>query len=466
MSIAIHALLATGRAGGHPVYHDGERFVPWREFAALAAARAGRLARRPERRWLLASEAPQDFAAWLLALLQAGKTPVIPPNALPGTLERLAGCYDAIAGADAEAGDAPPFAAAAFDARAAHLELFTSGSAGEPKRVPKTLAQFEAEVAAQEARWGAQLGDAAIVSTSPHQHIYGLLFRLFWPLSAGRPFDAMTCAQPDALADRLARLGAARGCALVSSPAQLSRLPELIPLGSLRPAPRLIFSSGGPLPAAAAAEFHRQLGSAPTEIYGSTETGGVAWRRQEGGAAGDAWTPLPGICVSAAPDGALALRSPFVADGAPWRMDDAVEMLADGRFRLRGRLDRTVKIEDKRLSLADLEARLGEHAWVAAAAAVALAGRRQSVGVALVLNARGREQLAARGRAAVAQQLRRHLAAFYEKVLLPRRWRFPERLPFDQRGKLPQAALAALFAAANDESAPAPRARRKPRGRP
>jgi acyl-coenzyme A synthetase/AMP-(fatty) acid ligase len=82
-----------------------------------------------------------------------------------------------------------------------------------------------------------------------------------------------------------------------------------------------------------------------------------------------------------------------------------------------------------------------------------------------VLNARGREQLAARGRAAVVQQLRGHLAAHFEKVLLPRRWRFPERLPFDQRGKLPQAALSALFTVANDESAPAPRARRKTQGR-
>jgi acyl-coenzyme A synthetase/AMP-(fatty) acid ligase len=467
--IAIHALLSSGRAADHPVYHDGERFVPWREFAGAVAARAARFAQRAERRWLLTSEQPHDFAISMLALLHAGKTLVVPPNTQPGTLARLAGAYDALAGPGADAQQAPhgpsAMTLAAFDPQAAHIELYTSGSAGEPKCVHKTLAQFETEVSAQESLWGAALGDAAIVATSPHQHIYGLLFRLLWPLSAGRPFDSVTCDQPDTLAQRLARLGAARACALVSSPAQLSRLPELIPLASLRPPPRIIFSSGGPLPAAAAVEFHRQLGFAPTEIFGSTETGGIAWRRQAGGETGDAWTPLPGIAVAAAPDGALSLRSPFLAGAGAWRMDDAIEALAGGRFRLRGRLDRTVKIEDKRLSLADLEARLGEHPWVAAAAAVALAGRRQSVGAALVLNARGREQLAARGRAAVVQQLRGHLAAHFEKVLLPRRWRFPERLPFDQRGKLPQAALSALFAVANDESAPAPRARRKTQGR-
>lgn len=469
MLIAIHALLASGRAAGHPVYHDGERFVPWHEFADAVAGRAGRFAQRPERRWLMTSEQPHDFAISMLALLHAGKTLVIPPNTQPGTLARLAGAYDALAGPEADAQQTSSGSAgarlAAFDPQAAHIELYTSGSAGEPKCVHKSLAQFETEVSAQESLWGAALGDAAIVATSPHQHIYGLLFRLFWPLSAGRPFDSVTCDQPAMLAQRLARLGAARACALVSSPAQLSRLPELIPLASLQPLPRIIFSSGGPLPAAAAGEFHRQLGFAPTEIFGSTETGGIAWRRQESGESSDVWSPLPGITVAAAPDGALSLHSPFLVGSDAWRMDDAIEALAGGRFRLRGRLDRTVKIEDKRLSLADLEARLGEHPWVGAAAAVALSGRRQSVGAALVLNARGREQLAARGRAAVVQQLRGHLAAHFEKVLLPRRWRFPERLPFDQRGKLPQAALSALFTVANDESAPAPRARRKTQGR-
>jgi acyl-coenzyme A synthetase/AMP-(fatty) acid ligase len=462
MLIAFHALLSTGRAAAHPVFHDGERYVAWREFADDVRARAGRYARCPERRWLLTAEAPQDFAATLLALLQAGKAAVIPPNTQPGTVARLAGAYDAIAGAGVPAGNGDSLAAAPYDPRAAIIDLYTSGSTGEPKCVRKTLAQFETEVAAQEALWGALLGDAAIVATSPHQHIYGLLFRLFWPLSAGRPFDAVTCAQPEELRQRLAQLGATRPCALVSSPAQLSRLPELVPPETLQPAPRIIFSSGGPLPAAAAAAFHRALGQAPAEIFGSTETGGIAWRRQEDS---DIWTPLPGIGVSADDDNALLLSSPFLASDAVLRMDDAIEPLPGGRFRLRGRLDRTVKVEDKRLSLADLEARLGEHAWVEAAAAAPLTGRRQSVGVAVVLNVRGREQLDARGRAAVVQLLRRHLAAHFDRVLLPRRWRFPERLPFDQRGKLTQAALSALFAVANDESAPAPRARRTPQGR-
>jgi acyl-coenzyme A synthetase/AMP-(fatty) acid ligase len=39
-------------------------------------------------------------------------------------------------------------------------------------------------------------------------------------------------------------------------------------------------------------------------------------------------------------------------------MDDGIELMPDGRFRLLGRLDRVVKIEEKRLSLPEMEARL------------------------------------------------------------------------------------------------------------
>jgi acyl-coenzyme A synthetase/AMP-(fatty) acid ligase len=57
---------------------------------------------------------------------------------------------------------------------------------------------------------------------------------------------------------------------------------------------------------------------------------------------------------------------------------------------LRGRLDRVVKIEGKRLSLPELEQRLQSHAWVAAAAAVPLpAPLRLGVGVVPTPRRRG-----------------------------------------------------------------------------
>lgn len=445
--MALHALFEQGRPDGQPVCHDGLRLVCWREFADRVSNLTGVLKRRHERRWLLATDDPLVFIVTLFALLHAGKQAVIPPNTQSGTLAALANVFDARADALVACSSREQDHLTAIDPHAAIIDLYTSGSTGEHKRIRKTLAQFDAEVSVLESLWGEKAGTAAMVATAPHQHIYGLLFRLFWPLASGRLFDAVTCAHPDALEERLSFFGKA---ALISSPAQLTRLPELLSLAALNPKPVAIFSSGGALPASAASALTLGLGEAPIEIFGSTETGGVAWRQQSG-TEGDLWMPFPCHTVTRSERGALTLRSPFLLEETPWEMDDGIELMPDGRFRLLGRLDRVVKIEEKRLSLPDMEARLSAHAWIDSAAVVPLTGRRQRIGAVLVLNAQGEERLKTEGRRAVAQALRKHLSGYFDTVLLPRHWRFEDQLPTNERGKVSRAALAALFAAADDK---------------
>ncbi len=419
--IPLSRLLATGRPERSVVCADGARDLTWRDFAWRAGAIARALSRRDERRWLIHCEQPFDFAAALLAVLHSGKRAVVAPGFQPGMVEQLRAAFDAVIGENSFSEVNPAaLEPVAFDfapiaPRAARIDLFTSGSSGEPKRIEKSLAQLETEVAALESCWGRAIGRATMVATVPHHHIYGMLFRLAWPLAAGRPFDAALCADPALLLERLARAGDA---AVVSSPAHLARLPELIALESLRPATRAIFSSGGPLPLAAALEFARRFGAPPIEVYGSTETGGIGWRAQSAGEDGAAWTPFPG-------------------------MSDAAALLPDGRFLLKGRLDRVAKIEGKRVSLPELEQGLRQHPWVLDAAVVALAGRREKLGAIVVLRepARLREQ----GRHRLIAALREYLLARFDRVIVPRHWRFPERLPADERGKLSAKALSALF---------------------
>jgi acyl-coenzyme A synthetase/AMP-(fatty) acid ligase len=444
--IPLSRLLATGRPEGARVCTDGDRDLTWSDFARRAGAIARALSRHHERRWLIHCEQPFNFAAALLAVLHSGKRAAVAPGFQPGMVEQLRPAFDAIVGENSFSEiNLSALAPAAFDfaalaPRAAMIDLFTSGSSGEPKRVEKSLAQLEAEARVLESCWGEALGQATMVATVPHHHIYGILFRLVWPLSAGRPFDAALCTDPALLHERLARAGEA---AIVSSPAHLARLPELIALESLRPATRLIFSSGGPLPAAAALEFKRRLGAAPIEVYGSTETGGVAWRAQSEAKDGAAWTPFPGMAIDVDAEGALRLRSPYLPEGERLTMGDAVELLADGRFHLKGRLDRVAKIEGKRVSLPELEQGLRRHPWVLDAAVVPLAGRKEKLGAIVVLRepARLREQ----GRQRLVAALRECLLERFDRVVVPRHWRFAERLPTDERGKLTAQALAALF---------------------
>jgi len=249
----------------------------------------------------------------------------------------------------------------------------------------------------------------------------------------------VTCTYPDMLNDRLSCF---KATTLISSPAQLSRLPALLPLDAMPFKPRMTFSSGGPLSNASASGIHRAWGTAPTEIFGSTETGGIAWRKQE---KDSAWTVIPGISIKHDANGVPSLHSPFLSDETPFKMDDAVTFLEDGRFLLGARLDRIVKIEGKRLSLPEMEARLLAHPWIEAASTVPLAGRRQTVGAALVLSTDGANSMRTSGRRSLITNLRAHLAQTFEPVLLPKQWRFIDRLPMTERGKVSTNEIAALF---------------------
>jgi len=57
------------------------------------------------------------------------------------------------------------------------------------------------------------------------------------------------------------------------------------------------------------------------------------------------------------------------------------------------------------------------------------------------------DALAAEGRRALARTLTDFLAEYFERVLVPRAWRFVAALPSNAQGKLTQDALRALFAA-------------------
>ncbi len=440
----------------HAVAFRDDHAISRAEFDARVGAAATELRRRRERSWLIACDDAFYFLCGFFGALYAGKRLIIPPNFQPGTLasfeaqaqgwivdtvDRAVGKHSARLAVESLHAEA---SAESIVPDTAVIDLYTSGTTGAPKRVPKHPRQLTAEVDVLEALWGKELGTAAVVSTVPHHHIYGLLFRLLWPLRAQRAFDVLPCSSPDELLQRLRKFGRA---VIVSSPAQLSRWPELMDLTALAPHAAAIFSSGGPLPAAVAKAYERALGFAPTEVYGSSETGGIAWRVQGDAADSQAWTPSPRVDVRVDADSTLHVRSPFVGGDAWFAMADAAQPLTDGRFLLLGRLDRIVKIEEKRLSLPELEQRLTAHPWVADAGVAVLEGKRRLLGAVVVLTAAGRERLQGDGKRQISGELKRFLSQYYEPSLLPRRWRFVEAMPHNDSGKISSAALAALFSA-------------------
>jgi len=436
------------------------------------------------KRWLIESEDAYRIAVSLLAAAVAGARIALPPNLQPGTLRELraesdrvfvddagkpsdARTLDPLAPGRAVANEAQSTSATStavetaartgieIDRRVALVELFTSGTSGPGKRITKALCHLEDEVAeigellAVAGHRGGRT--ASVLATVSAHHLYGLLFRVLWPLARHFAFCRQSVLLPDELLARCAETG---GAVVVSSPAHLRHLAALPRAREHASAILEIISSGGPLESPTALALEDAFGRAPVEIFGSTETGGVALRRQRASDPDPCWTTFPSVTAEIDDaSGALVVTSPFVTapdsaatesqaadspEPGTMRMGDRAEREGDG-FRLAGRADRIAKVGEKTLSLPEIESFLAAHELVENAVAAtypAKSGAR--LGAVVVLSREGRLRLAREGRRAVQRILAAHLAERWNRVALPRRWRFVDALPVDTRGKLAQ----------------------------
>ncbi|WP_105201470.1 AMP-binding protein [Pseudoalteromonas sp. T1lg10] len=393
-----------------------------------------------------------EFAARLLALAQLPLDIVLPPNAQPQTLcdlQKITSFYAGELEADSPPGftcvDAfAPDSSLACDLHwpgsaqgSGSLVFFTSGSSGPAKAIYKSWDAINCELETLEQTFicaepkPEHLSFVAMVS---HQHIYGLLFKLLWPLRFGHFFEASSYQYPEHLAKRL---GDHRRWQVVASPAQLSRLVDDNVLVPKRAQIERIFSSGGPLADSDAITLAEQLHQGVVQVYGSTETGGIGYRSVLSTTA-TPWQPFAGISLST-DEGRLALQSPLIDE--PIRLlDDKGQVLSDGRFLLLGRADRTVKVAEKRVDLVGMEARLRQHPLVCACALLQLSSGR--LGALVALGNAGESQASSRE---ITVQLKAWLGQEFEAVCVPRKWRYVEQLPYNSQGKLIYSQLEQYF---------------------
>ena len=382
-----------------------------------------------------------QFAIWFIALSLRAKHIVLAPDEQPETLRQLA------QHCDWRAPDVIPVATVAGDevknitlSAQTSISFFTSGSTGQPKLISKTLSQLLVEVQTLETQFGSTLAaDAVFCGTVSTQHIYGLLFRLLWPLCSSRPILQQ---QISYLEQWQAVLQRGR-CVFVASPAHLARFDDVAKLASLSGNCQRIFSSGGPLADEVPLRYIASFNQAPTEVFGSTETGGIAFRQRTESSA--PWQVFPGIRIGQTSQQALQLWSPYINTDLPDITQDKVLLLSESSFTLLGRLDRIAKIEEKRLSLPELEQFCARSELVAQSAAVLLQHSKTQLALVVVLSTQGQLFLQQHGKLALNQAIKRHLLQRFEAVVLPRKFRYVSALPYNQQGKLPQQHLEALF---------------------
>lgn len=438
--------LTAPRPSTTPIAWQHERLWTLAHLRSDVARLMARLQHQQGDRWALCCEDGYRFIIALLATLHAGKIPVLPGHSRLALLNEQRALFDGILS------DAPlewPGTQLVVDTAPtlndvvhfpplrddAVIELFTSGSTGQPKRIVKPVVCLDREASLLSAQFAERLAGCRIVASVTPQHLYGLTFRIFLPMALGLPLHATMLAFPE----QLAALSHAHRYAFISSPAFLKRLdPQLVP-----PPLALALSAGGVLDWQDAQNSAAWLKVWPDEIYGSTETGVIAWRYREG--ENPRWQPFPGIHFDRQ-GAAFRVYSPLIADLNGFMLEDVLQLSANGHFHLLGRHGRVVKIEEKRVSLSEIEQRLLALDGIREAVALPVTRHgRQSVGVLLVLDDDARQRWQNGGGKALERAWRRALRPWLEPVAVPRYWRVIDEIPVNSMNKRVYAQLQELL---------------------
>jgi len=313
-----------------------------------------------------------------------------------------------------------------FDPQA-KFYLQTSGSSGKSKMIEKSLAQMikESEYLACELNFSLR---NTFFSSVSHRHMFGLTFKVFLPLILGASVIADELNYPEAI------LGLElANHVFIASPVLLGALVQSPAASALKGLSGIV-SAGSPLKKELRDKLGRICDARIIEIYGSTETGIVA--RDEGRG-----LRLFGA-VNAGLDGRGALNV-----SSPWcdffQTNDAAS-IGDGRLALQGRIDRIVKLNDKRVSLESIEAKLLEGGLLADCYC-APHPKFKRIAALLQLNGEGLKKFRKIGKKGVAAELKELLKLEFKNSV--RYFKIVEKMPRNQQGKFEKSEFEnALFA--------------------
>ena len=429
--------------------------------------------------WILHCEDSYYFTVSLLSMLQSGRKALVTANRQEAfikeikkpeygflTDEPFAGSVaganempatliqDVLAGDATDAENAREIKFGKFDKSKAEMVMYTSGTTGEPKAVYKRFLQFENELFELVKVFGNDWVNRKVYSTVNHHHIYGLLFTALLPIATGLPFRRHRIDFPTELANI-----AGEAAVIASSPAFLKRLSAETDKPIDFKCTPIIYSSGGPLPEEVARKACELTGFWTMEIYGSTETGGIAYRQSKNG---PVWTPFEVCKMSVAENGCLNIKSSYIQEPEGFTTGDLVDLYDDGRFLLKGRSDSIVKIEEKRISLPEVEMRLKQTGLVQDVRVVPMVGKRQYLAAAIVLNEAGRTKFAGSPKLAINNYFHDYLLKFIENTVSPKKWRYLEELPQNTEGKIRMRDIQALFGLAESPNFKILKFRREP----
>lgn len=382
------------------------------------------------------------FIIALLATLHAGKTPVLLGH---NNLDKLLSEYDnqqlILTDGKIENSDKlrsiPHMLATASVQTSSTLPainpqtvliLYTSGSSGNAKKVVKTVESMDIEARWLAQLWQTQLNASVVKGSVSHNHLYGLTFRIWLPLSISYLIDTEMVEFPEELTDDTPFI-------FITSPAFLHYMDTALP----PPAWTFMISAGGVLAPQLAQKIFDWSETAVHEIYGSTETGVIAYREQP--SQDSDWKPFSELSLIPCGEQRYQLRSPLLCGHQLFLLEDKLSFTENGRFKLLGRVDRIIKIGEKRVSITEIENKLRQFELIDDVAIVVVQRNNRTHLGAVVVISTLTEKLSQQQISAWRQELKKYI----DPIAIPRFWRQVTTIPLNNQSKRSWSQLQELF---------------------
>jgi len=319
-----------------------------------------------------------------------------------------------------------------FDA----LEVFTSGTTGNPLQIKKKIWQLENEVNAIELKFGKEISKNVVFNRSvSHQHFYGMPFGLIWPLCRGSKISRFAIKDPHQLNYSIPQI-------LITSPSFLKSLTQGISQDrSSESNIQSIFSAGGVLDGITFSKIIEIFDTRLVDIYGSSESGHIAWRTSPN----MYWQLQNGVKFKKPIESVLEIKSKFCLNYDWFRTSDlAIEQ--GESFEILGRADQIIKIEGTRVSLSQLIDSINASAFVEDCIISDLGnGKRSQLSGVLKLSKQGVEMVEVKGKLNLVNNIRELLKGKVNSISIPRRWRFVDDFPRNGLGKITKNEVSELF---------------------
>ena len=311
-----------------------------------------------------------------------------------------------------------------------NVNFYTSGFTGFPKLIEKTLKQFEAEALKIIGEFGEGLKDSIFVYSVPHYHSYGFVFDFLVPYI----LELKLADNRINYLETLNNFEEYKNITFITNPAFLKRIDK----SSLKIKSKwTVFSSTGALDKEVNDLCIETFNTDAIEIYGSTEGGGMAYRKRS---EKDLWTRLKIVQLKVNENGSLFCSSGYTGEGFWVHVGDVVDMKNEDEFELLGREDSIVKIEGKRISVQQIDRQILEDKNFKDSYTIyCKSENREYVASFIVLSDADANEENMR------KYLKDYLKGYFEKIVIPKKIYFTDSIPRNEMGKIDRKQLDAIM---------------------